>query len=82
VLAVEVALSPEADEVSFMTGLWVSSTLAACDRASIAAALTGTLSGAADGEDVVATESVHAPIFTPRMMTSTVPMNFERNMPL
>jgi hypothetical protein len=81
-VAVEVASFEVSAEATSMTGLCVSSTLAACDCASIAAGLTGTLSDVVDnedGEDVVATESVHAPIFTPRIMTKTVPINFERN---
>ncbi len=61
-------------------GACVRTALAACERASIAGALIGTESEATDAEGFVATESVHAPRFTPRIKTRTVPMNFERNM--
>jgi hypothetical protein len=64
-------------------GLCESSTLAASERASIAVGVTGTfMTDATEGAELVATESVHAPRFTPRIITKTVPMNFERNMHL
>ena len=64
-------------------GVCATATLAAWERASIAGALIGMLIGApADATGTagfVATESVQAPRLTPRIKTSTVPMNFVRN---